>query len=80
MESRLKNATLETLSYSYKWLKENNEKLKEQTDAKIAAGRKANPDFMKGVDEIIIKAKAFQLGDNAIKIGEKAPNFELPNP
>jgi len=55
-------------------------KLKEQTDAKIAAGRKANPDFMKGVDEIIIKAKAFQLGDNAIKIGEKAPNFELPNP
>ncbi|EPR71831.1 peroxiredoxin-like family protein [Cyclobacterium qasimii] len=55
-------------------------KLKEQTDAKIAAGRKANPDFMKGVDEIIIKAKAFEEGRNAIKIGEKAPSFQLPNP
>jgi hypothetical protein len=54
--------------------------LKVQTDAKIAAGRKANPDFMKGVDDIIIRAKAFQQGDNAIKIGQKAPNFELPNP
>ncbi|WP_339710267.1 peroxiredoxin-like family protein [uncultured Kriegella sp.] len=55
-------------------------KLKEQTDAKIAAGRKANPDFMKGVDDIIIKAKAFQQGENAIKIGKKAPDFVLPNP
>ncbi|AUC75883.1 peroxiredoxin-like family protein [Olleya sp. Bg11-27] len=54
--------------------------LKEQTDAKIAAGRQANPDFMKGVDAIINKAKAFQQGDDAIKVGEKAPSFELPNP
>ena len=54
--------------------------LKEQTDAKIEAGRKANPDFMKGVDEIISKAKAFQQGEHAIKIGQKGPNFELPNP
>jgi peroxiredoxin len=54
--------------------------LREQTDAKIAAGRKGNPDFMKGVDEIIEKAKAFKEGKNAIKIGEKAPSFELPNP
>ncbi len=54
--------------------------LREQTDAKIAAGRKGNPDFMKGVDEIIEKAKAFKEGENAIKIGEKAPSFELPNP
>lgn len=55
------------------------QKLKEQTDAKIAEGRKKNPEFMKGVDDIIIEAKAFQQGDKAIKIGEKAPNFELPN-
>ena len=55
-------------------------KLKEQTDAKIEAGRKANPDFMKGVDDIISKAKAFQQGEHAIKIGAKAPIFELPNP
>lgn len=55
-------------------------KLKELTDAKIAAGRQANPDFMKGVDDIISKAKAFQQGSEAIKTGKKAPNFELPNP
>ncbi|WP_452231237.1 MULTISPECIES: peroxiredoxin-like family protein [unclassified Lacinutrix] len=54
--------------------------LKEQTDAKIAAGRKAKPDFMKGVDAIINKAKAFQEGENAIMVGEKAPSFVLPNP
>ena len=54
--------------------------LKEQTDAKIAAGRKAKPDFMKGVDDIIAKAKAFEKGDDAIKIGHKAPSFKLPNP
>ncbi|MFD2541665.1 peroxiredoxin-like family protein [Lacinutrix gracilariae] len=53
--------------------------LKEQTDAKIAAGRQAKPDFMKGVDAIIEEAKAFQLGANAIKVKEKAPDFELPN-
>lgn len=55
-------------------------KLREQTDAKIAAGRKNNPEFMKGVDAIIKKEKEFQQGKNALKIGEKAPNFELPNP
>ncbi|MEP2024826.1 MAG: peroxiredoxin-like family protein [Reichenbachiella sp.] len=54
-------------------------KLKEQTDAKIAAGRKANPEFMKGVDDIINKAKSFKQGDDALKVGEKAPFFELPN-
>ena len=53
--------------------------LKEQTDAKIAMGRKNNPDFMKGVDAIISKAKEFQEGKDAIKVDEKAPNFELPN-
>ncbi|MEO9514095.1 MAG: peroxiredoxin-like family protein [Flavobacteriaceae bacterium] len=56
------------------------QRLKEQTDAKIALGRKNNPEFMKGVDEIINEAKAFQKGKNAVKTGEKAPNFELPNP
>lgn len=55
-------------------------KLKEQTDAKIASGRKNNPNFMKGVDDVIAKAKAFEEGKNAIKVGVKAPNFELPNP
>ncbi|WP_430425237.1 peroxiredoxin-like family protein [Maribacter litoralis] len=56
------------------------QKLREQTDAKIAFGRKKNPEFMKGVDDIINEAKAFEKGKNAIKIGEKAPDFILPNP
>ncbi|QWX83009.1 AhpC/TSA family protein [Cellulophaga sp. HaHaR_3_176] len=55
-------------------------KLKELTDAKIESGRKANPDFMNGVDAIIKQAKAFQEGNDAIKVGEKAPDFQLPNP
>ena len=53
--------------------------LRAQTDAKIAAGRKNNPNFMKGIDEIIAKAKDFEEGKNALKVGEKAPSFELPN-
>jgi peroxiredoxin len=55
------------------------QKLKEQTDAKIAAGREKNHEFMKGVDDIINKAKAFRQGEKAIKIGERAPGFELSN-
>ncbi len=55
-------------------------KLKELTDAKIESGRQANPDFMKGVDHIIEQAKSFQEGENAIKIAQKAPKFQLPNP
>ena len=55
-------------------------KLKELTDAKIESGRQANPEFMNGVDDIIKKEKEFEQGKNAIKIGQKAPGFELPNP
>jgi len=33
-----------------------------------------------GVDETIEQAKAFQEGTSAIKVGETAPNFSLPNP
>lgn len=54
-------------------------KLKELTDAKIESGRQANPAFMNSVDEIIKKEKEFQRGENAIKIGQQAPGFELPN-
>lgn len=53
--------------------------LKEQTDAKIEAGRQANPEFMKGVDAAINKAKEFEQGANALKVGQKAIDFELPN-
>jgi len=54
--------------------------LKKQTEDKVAAGRQANPDFMKGVDDAISQAKAFEQGANAISVGQQAPNFELPNP
>lgn len=53
--------------------------LKEQTDAKIKAGRQANPEFMKTVDELIEKAKAFQEGCNAVKLNQTAPDFLLPD-
>lgn len=53
--------------------------LREQTDAKIAAGRKAKPEFMEGVDEIINEAKAKDLGNKAIQINQQAPHFELPD-
>ncbi|MDF7800034.1 peroxiredoxin-like family protein [Pontiellaceae bacterium B1224] len=53
--------------------------LREQTEAKIEMGRQANPDFMKGVDDIIAQAKAFQQGADAIGLGGKAPDFSLPN-
>lgn len=41
-------------------------KLKAQTDAKIEAGRQAKPEFMEGVDHVIMKAKAFEQGSDAI--------------
>ena len=53
--------------------------LKQQTDAKIEAGRQANPDFMKGIDDVIAQAKAFKEGSDALKLGQAAPHFELPN-
>ncbi|MBX9887378.1 MAG: AhpC/TSA family protein [Flavobacteriaceae bacterium] len=53
--------------------------LKEQTEAKIEAGRKASPDFMSGVDAAIAKAKNFEEGALALKMGQKAILFELPN-
>ncbi|WOD06800.1 hypothetical protein [Marinomonas sp. GJ51-6] len=53
--------------------------LKEQTEAKVAAGRAANPEFMKGVDEAIERAKQFEQGADALALGATALNFELPN-
>jgi peroxiredoxin len=53
--------------------------LKEQTDAKIEAGRQANPKFMNGVDAAIQNAKEFEQGANALKVGQQASDFELPN-
>ncbi|MBH0080390.1 peroxiredoxin-like family protein [Pseudoalteromonas sp. NZS11] len=60
-------------------MSDENNTLKAQTEAKIAAGRKGNPDFMKGVDETIAQAKEFQQGANALDLNQSAPSFELPN-
>ena len=53
--------------------------LKQQTIAKVAVGRQANPGFMKEVDEIIAKAKVFQQGSEALDLGKTATSFVLPN-
>ena len=53
--------------------------LREKTQEKVEMGRKANPDFMKGVDDIVSQAKAFQEGKDAINLAQKAPNFTLPD-
>ncbi|MBB1377844.1 peroxiredoxin-like family protein [Pseudoalteromonas sp. SR43-2] len=60
-------------------MSDENNTLKAQTEAKIAAGRKGNPDFMKGVDETIAQAKALQQGANALDLNQVASSFELPN-
>lgn len=53
--------------------------LMQQTIAKVAVGRQANPGFMKEVDEIIAKAKVFQQGSEALDLGKTATSFVLPN-
>ena len=45
--------------------------LKQQTEAKVAAGRKGNPVFMKGIDDAIAKARAVKDGELALKVGDK---------
>jgi peroxiredoxin len=53
--------------------------LKAQTVAKIAESRAANPNFMKGVDDLLANAKLFKQGESAINIGQSVPMFELPD-
>jgi peroxiredoxin len=53
--------------------------LRQQTDAKIAETRKAKPEFMAKIDDLMVKAKEFQQGGDAVKLDQQAPSFELPN-
>jgi len=53
--------------------------LKQQTDEQIAKTRKAKPEFMQQLDVLLNEARAFQQGAQSIKVGEKAPDFTLPN-
>jgi len=53
--------------------------LKQQTDEQIAKTRQAKPEFMQQLDVLLNEARAFQQGAQSIKVGEKAPDFTLPN-
>ncbi|TWT56028.1 peroxiredoxin-like family protein [Allorhodopirellula solitaria] len=54
--------------------------LREQTEEKFANTRKNNPGFANRVDELLSSTEALQAAAKAIEVGEKAPDFELPNP
>lgn len=53
--------------------------LREQTDARMAKTRQVKPEFMKTIDDLMADAKAFEGGDDAVPVGERAPDFELPD-
>lgn len=53
--------------------------LKEQTEAKVAAGRNAKPEFMKMVDKLLAQQAEFKKGANALNLNHQAPEFKLPN-
>ena len=53
--------------------------LKQQTDVQIAKSRQAKPEFMQAMDNLMEKAREFEQGKAALLVGQKAPNFSLPN-
>jgi peroxiredoxin len=53
--------------------------LKTQTQAQIEKTRSVKPEFMKAIDDVIANARKFKQGGNAIAVGEKVPDFTLPN-
>ncbi|AZQ83306.1 AhpC/TSA family protein [Colwellia sp. Arc7-635] len=53
--------------------------LKEQTEAKVAGGRKAKPEFMHMVDKLLAEQAEFKKGANALKLGQQVASFILPN-
>lgn len=53
--------------------------LKEQTEAKVAGGRKAKPEFMHMVDKLLAEQAEFKKGANALKLGQQVVSFSLPN-
>lgn len=55
------------------------ENLQHQLEAKAAETRQAKPEFMQAIDKLMTDARKFQQGGGAIGIGQKAPDFELPN-
>lgn len=53
--------------------------LQQQTDNQIAKTRQAKPEFMQAIDDLMATAREFEEGGAAIAIGQRAPDFELPN-
>jgi len=53
--------------------------LKQQTEEKVAGGRKAKPEFMAMVDKLLAEQAEFKKGENALKLAQQAPDFILPN-
>lgn len=53
--------------------------LKEQTEEKVASGRKAKPEFMHMVDKLLAQQAEFKKGANALKVGQQVANFALEN-
>jgi peroxiredoxin len=53
--------------------------LKEQTGAQVEKTRQAKPEYMQALDNLIDSACKYEEGENAIKIGEKVPDFKLPD-
>jgi peroxiredoxin len=53
--------------------------LQQQTDDQIARTRQAKPEFMQAVDDLMATARKFEEGGAAIAIGQRAPDFELPD-
>ncbi|MDP0491657.1 MAG: peroxiredoxin-like family protein [Verrucomicrobiota bacterium JB023] len=53
--------------------------LRQQTEAKMAMTRKNNPVFAKKVDQLLQDAEVLQSGERALGVGDKAPEFSLPD-
>ncbi|MZR30420.1 peroxiredoxin-like family protein [Sneathiella litorea] len=53
--------------------------LRNQTDAQMDKTRQNNPEFAREVDKLLAEAKAFNQGQSALEVGDKAPDFTLPN-
>lgn len=53
--------------------------LKSQTEAQVEKTRSAKPEFMSAIDDVIATARQFEQGGDAIAVGEKVPDFSLPD-
>jgi peroxiredoxin len=55
------------------------ENLKDQLAAQVTKTRQMKPEFMQEVDKLIAVARQEGKGAQAIKVGQTAPNFQLPD-